>query len=459
MTRTGVGLIRVSKARNREDLISPDLQRTAISSYSSRVGISIVGWREALDESGSQARSPWWTTLDAIISEVEAGDFQAVVAWKFNRAARHRLRWAVALDRIEAAGATLESATEGVDTTTSTGRFTRGMLAEIAAFEAERIGEVWKEVKARRTSLGLTGDGQPRFGYTITAGRYVPDENAALLRSAYEQAVAGVSLRAITDRLNSLGARTKYGNPYTPWHLGLLLRNGFAAGLIRTGGAWQPGAHEPIISPALWEAFTALPTTTPGSRYGHHTLSGLLRCAYCHRPLHAAHRAGHPLGVYWRCPRAVPDCPGTYGWAPRVNRMLDTWLREILNGEDPAFQAALNARPVKQSPSKQRRLLKIETDLLTIARKNNNGFYDDETYLRLRAELKDEQRILTKQLDETTSVAPTLHLIASVLTVDEGADRNTALRRVLEHVLVRNGARDKELDKYLIVPRWPVVRR
>src|SRR6476660_7321680 len=139
-----LGLIRVSKER--DGVVSPEVQRTAISDYSAARGYEITGWLEGLDESGSRARSAWWPRLDQAVAAVEAGEYDVIVVWKFSRTARHRLRWAVALDRVESAGGQLESATEQVDTTTSTGRFTRGMLAELNAFEAERIGEVWKEV-------------------------------------------------------------------------------------------------------------------------------------------------------------------------------------------------------------------------------------------------------------------------------------------------------------------------
>ena len=161
MTRRGLGLVRVSKARGREDLISPELQRSAIETYAKRKGIEVTEWVEALDESGSQERSPWWRTLEGVVGKVEAGDIDVVVVWKFSRAARHRKRWAVAVDRIEVAGATIESATEDVDPTTSTGRLTRGLLAELAAWEAEVKAEGWREVKDRRRALGLA-DGKPR---------------------------------------------------------------------------------------------------------------------------------------------------------------------------------------------------------------------------------------------------------------------------------------------------------
>jgi site-specific DNA recombinase len=73
----------------------------------------------------------------------------------------------------------IESATEQIDTTTSTGRFTRGMLAEMAAFEAERIGDTWREAHSRRVRMGLPKDGKPRFGYRVTDGGSSPTRSSA----------------------------------------------------------------------------------------------------------------------------------------------------------------------------------------------------------------------------------------------------------------------------------------
>jgi len=207
--------VRVSKARGRDDLISPELQRTAIEDHARRSGIAIIDWREVLDESASRERSGWWATLEEAIEQVEAGTLDVLVLWKYNRAARNRRRWAVALDRIEVAGGQIESATEGLDTTTSTGRLARGMLAELAAWEADKIGETWKETHARRTANGLPHSGRPRFGYLYTREHgYQPDpETAPILVQMYERFAGGDSVRSIAKWLNTLGARTTRGGP------------------------------------------------------------------------------------------------------------------------------------------------------------------------------------------------------------------------------------------------------
>jgi site-specific DNA recombinase len=161
-----LGLVRVSKER--EDMISPELQHTAIRDHCTRRGYQLLEpFIEGIDESGSRRKSKWWGKLDQAVELVEAGSADVIVTWRFDRTARNRLRWATALDRVEMAGGLLESATEPLDTSTASGRFARGMLGEMAAYRAEEIGATWRDVHARRVARGLPTDGRARFGYRI----------------------------------------------------------------------------------------------------------------------------------------------------------------------------------------------------------------------------------------------------------------------------------------------------
>lgn len=437
--RRGLALVRVSKIGDRgEDLISPELQRHAIEVYALSREISIVDWVEVLDESGSQKRSRWWRHLDAAIGRVETERLDCLLAWKFSRASRDRLRWAVALDRIEQAGATLESATEGVDTTTATGRFTRGMLAEIAAFEADRIGEGWREVKDRRRRMGL-GDGQPRFGYLYLDGKYLLDlDLAEHLRFMFVQYAQGASLRSIAAALNHHGVRTRRGNLFTGEKVRDIIYSGFGAGLLRSGDEWVAGVQEAVVDGQVWSACQERFRKVEPRRSTKHTYSGLLVCAVCLKKLHATGYTGYPAGTRWICsgPTHFSGCTGTSAWAPSVDRVVDAWVADLVAGRDEEFRKAVGRKP--RSVARQKKdLLKVEESLLSIARKNERNFYDDDTYLRLRGELLDERRLLQKQIDEAeTPSVPELSALMFYQSLPHGPLRNEALSKLLRHVIV-----------------------
>lgn len=297
-------LIRVSKER--EGMIAPELQRDATREHCARRGYEVVDTIEGIDESGSRARSAWWPRLDAAIARVVAGEVDVIVVWELSRTARNRLRWAVALDQVEAAGGRIESATEPIDQTTAAGRFQRGMLAEMHAYRAEAIGEGWKATIARRRRAGLPHSGGQRFGYRPgDDGRFEPDpETAPILAEAYRRYVAGAGLRALCTWLTALGIRTSRGGLYSHDTLGRMLDSGFGAGLLRVHDpdctarhpagtdvgrcpqrTYLPGAHPAVIDTATWDAYLDAradrATVAPRHRRASTPLSGVARCGAC----------------------------------------------------------------------------------------------------------------------------------------------------------------------------------
>jgi DNA invertase Pin-like site-specific DNA recombinase len=164
-----VAYVRVSQER--EGMISPELQLAAIEQVCDRFGYLLVATISDLDLSGQ-----FWKRrqVEVAVQMIEDGAADVVMVWKWSRFARNRRDWALAVDRIESAGGRLESATEPVDASTSAGRLARGLLAEFAAFESERAGDMWREAQQRRTRAGLPGTGREHFGYRYRAGQYLP---------------------------------------------------------------------------------------------------------------------------------------------------------------------------------------------------------------------------------------------------------------------------------------------
>ncbi|MCW2542817.1 MAG: hypothetical protein JWM40_369, partial [Frankiales bacterium] len=60
-----LGMIRVSKER--DGMMSPDVQRAAILDYAHQRGYVIVDWLEGIDQSGSRAKSAWWPRLEQAV--------------------------------------------------------------------------------------------------------------------------------------------------------------------------------------------------------------------------------------------------------------------------------------------------------------------------------------------------------------------------------------------------------
>jgi site-specific DNA recombinase len=393
-------------------MISPELQDTAIGDYCARSGYQITHRMEGLDESGSRARSRWWARLDAAVGMVESGDIEVIVVWKFSRTARHRLKWAVAIDRVETAGGRLESATEVVDVSTSTGRFTRGMLAELNAFEAERIGEQWKEAHARRVAMGLPSRGGSRFGYVIDGGEYVPDPvTGPLLAAMYADYLRGVPAGTIARRLNDAGvAVARSGGRWDSGRVLAVLDSGFGAGLISRGIrkaiTWTPGRHQAVVDEDSWTAYREAREARrgqPSNSAPSYVLSGLMRCGDCGAAMHATALGRHP-GYGFICSAWAKKKIGrciTVSRAKAERAVLD-WLQEIA-GEVERRAATEAARTAAQLVARsdveelRRQILRIDDRLTKLTLGWTDGTVPDAAYTTARNELTARRAELVTQ--------------------------------------------------------------
>jgi site-specific DNA recombinase len=253
-----VAYVRVSQER--EGMISPELQLAAIEQVCDRFGYLLVATISDLDLSGQ-----FWKRrqVEVAVQMIEDGAADVVMVWKWSRFARNRRDWALAVDRIESAGGQLESATEPVDASTSAGRLARGLLAEFAAFESERAGDMWREAQQRRTRAGLPGTGREHFGYRYRAGQYLPHPvTGPLLAQAYRRYIAGQPGADIGRWLHAHVAVNKHQARAWPSSSVLeCLDSGFGAGFLIHYGKLLPAVHTAVITKAEWQAYRAARTT------------------------------------------------------------------------------------------------------------------------------------------------------------------------------------------------------
>lgn len=504
-----VGYIRVSMAR--EEMISPELQRAAISDWAARRGRVIVMWVEDLDKSGRNFRR----RVQRAIAAIENGTAQEIVVWKFSRFGRQRLGWAVHLDRVESAGGELQSATEEVDARTAAGRFSRGMLAEVAAFESDRASEQWVDaLRHRRESERLPAQGTPRFGY-VRKGRipipgkpnhYIPDasdpageryephpELGQVLAGLYRSYVSGTAGSALVKQLNRAGIRTMRGGTWTQQSLYNYLDSGFAAGLLRIHRrdcrCKQPGrcrnvdyllgAHEPVITKETWEAYRArrarMLKLPPRAVTPVYPTSGLMRCGHGGQngvPPHAlssTNRHGQ-TGYAYYCKWAYDarGCPGV--WVQRkhveeaVHARLATWADDI-DEQAGVTEATKAARVVARTDRERlsREMLSIDKALvrLTKDRVLRPADMPETIYESTRQELLNERKELEAALveageEEQANSADHLPVIRTLIeewdTLAVGRKRDL-LATLIRHIKVyRTGVRTP--PRIVITPVW-----
>lgn len=395
---------------SREDSISLELQESACRAHCEREGYTVVGVEADPGISGRTWNRPG---VVKVMELIEGGKADVIVLWRWSRLSRSRLDWAVAADRVETAGGRIESATEAIDVSTSTGRLARGMMTEFAAFESEKIGDTWKEAHARRLNMGLPANGRPRFGYAYArdTGFTQDPVTAPVLREMYMRYTSGMSFFQLTRWANTTDTQPAYyGGGRLPGKTGWgpntirsMLDSGFGAGLLNTKGEKLAGAHEGVISLEEWEEYLSRRQLRLKFKRGEnsgYTYTGMIRCS-CGYAMHGGYK-DTPQERY-ACSARVAQSTHVGGFvrSGAVDRAVLSWLEGIAEEINASAARVLTTKTVRVA-SKHDRLSKELAKLASRKDTLTNKFLDEtipqDSYLRLVADLSEKIKAVEDDL-------------------------------------------------------------
>ncbi len=279
-----------------EEGFSIPAQREANARKADELGARVV--REFVD-AGESARSADRDGLKEMLAFIAASRVTFCIVHKLDRLARNRSDDVKIHEALLAAGVTLVSATESIDQTPS-GMLVHGIMSSIAEFYSRNLATEVTKGLTQKLAQGGTPMRAP-VGYlnvrrTDEQGREirtveVDPERAPLIRWAFETYAKGETsvpglLRDLTARgLTTVPSPKRPSKPLGKNTLYKLLTNPYYAGVIRYKGALHPGAHAPLIEPALFDQVQSLlkarnARMTRHVQHAHH-LKGLLHCGSC----------------------------------------------------------------------------------------------------------------------------------------------------------------------------------
>ncbi len=279
-----------------EEGFSIPAQREANQRKADELGAQIV--REFVD-AGESARSADRDGLQDMLAFIAATRVQFCMVHKLDRLARNRADDVKIHEALLAAGVTLVSATESIDQTPS-GMLVHGIMSSIAEFYSRNLATEVTKGLTQKLAQGGTPMRAP-VGYlnvrrTDDQGRElrtveVDPERAPLIRWVFETYAQGETsvaalLRDVTARgLTTVPSPKRPSKPLGKATFYSLLTNPYYAGVIRYKGALHPGAHEPLIEPALFDQVQSLLKARNAQATRHvqhaHYLKGLLNCGSC----------------------------------------------------------------------------------------------------------------------------------------------------------------------------------
>ncbi len=250
--------------------------------------------------------------LKELLSDAKEGKFDMVISWKINRVSRKLEDVLKIVNLLEKNDITFKSYSEPFETDTPAGRMQFQMMALIGEFER---GTIAQNVKMGMIAKAKSGNwcGGRVLGYDLVPNNSPEEEKrgknkleinekeAEIVRFIFNEYSKGKGYKAITNKMNKLGYKTKKGNNFSVGSIRDILTNPVYIGEIRYNVRqnWSEkrrrninpnpirvkGKHEAIIDRELWDKVQLILESKKGklSRIydGEYPLTGILRCPKC----------------------------------------------------------------------------------------------------------------------------------------------------------------------------------
>jgi site-specific DNA recombinase len=317
VTRRAVIYTRMSKDRAGAGL-GVDRQRRDCVDLADRLGWHVVGHHSDNDLSAYSGKPrPGYR---ALLDDLGHGRADAVLVWHTDRLHRRPVELEEYIDVCDARGVITQTVKAGpLDLATPSGRMVARMLGSAGRYEVEHMIERQQAAKLQAATSGRWKGGRRPFGYEAD-GVSIRETEAAEIRRATEDLLAGVSLHGIARGLNTRRVTTSTGGPWKPTEVRKLIARPRNAGLMEHRGEVVGPAEWPaIVDEPMWQAARALlsdesrRTTTGNARRW--LGGGLYLCGVCRAPLRAttagtggkgrgyapAYRCEHGTHVVRRC--------------------------------------------------------------------------------------------------------------------------------------------------------------
>ncbi|MDA8046509.1 MAG: recombinase family protein [Actinomycetota bacterium] len=404
-------------------------------------------------ERSKKARPAFRRMMDA----VRTGSVDVIVGWDLDRITRRPAEaeemWKLLLDVGHVRVVTVSG--DDVDLATGDGLLVARIKMAVAAEEIRKMSQ-----RIRRKHLELAQDGKPvglgaaqPFGYK-PGGMEVNEDEAALLRRAGEDVLAGVPVTAIAREWNEQGVRSpfprKTTNGWRAESVRALLVSPRPAGLRRHSPGNGPVVEYPAVWPAIIDRAThdrLVAALSAGRGKGaprrRSLLTGLVRCGRCGEVMTRDSKDGRP---YLRCRAGAgrPGC-GRNGMAAEqvenavVRRVFAHVEERAAAGVEAAMAAGMNDEAAQVATE----LAQAERFKLTLAEQMAvRGDFDDAELAVMRKANRDRIGVLRGRLEELTATSTMRRWDSLAAFEDEWMRSDTdrrwgLLRSIIDSVQVR----------------------
>ncbi len=299
--------VRKSTDESDRQVLSIQAQLFELHEFAKRDGLTVI---RTFEESRT-AKAPGRPQFNLMLSEIEKGKAQGILAWHPDRLARNsvdggRIVYLADTGKIQ----DLRFPTFRFEPTAH-GKFMLNIAFCQSKYYIDNLSENIKRgfrqklrngVWPARAPVGYLGDRNKRC-------IVVDADKAPLVRKAFQlYATGNFPLYEVRQRMNEIGLRSSQGNLMSTSNYQKMFKNPFYYGLMDFNGELHEGIHEPIISKRLFDQVQEVmqqkskPKTPQLKPY---LYRGVFRCGECGCFITIETQKGHN---YLRCTKRVKPC-------------------------------------------------------------------------------------------------------------------------------------------------------
>lgn len=316
------------------------------------------GWEpvEYLDNDVSAYSGKRRPAYERMLTDIEAGNLDAVVAWDLDRLHRRPIELEHFIDLADRHRLALATVSGDTDLGTDSGRLFARVKGAVARSEGERKSARQKRAALQAAQMGKPQSGSRAFGYERD-GIAIRKAEAEALQRVYASLLAGRSMVGLARDLNAAGLVTRRGKPFTHSGVRAILVNPRNAGLrAYRGEIIGPAIWPAIVDEETWRAAHALLTDSARRKENHPTarrwlLGSLALCGRCDDDTtvkvsyRESNAAGKPVRIYkCRSHAHLSREAGFCDWRVServIARLSRKDARELLIDDDRPDMAAL----------------------------------------------------------------------------------------------------------------------
>jgi len=382
-------------------------QIAELRAFAKNEGLTIF---EELVEKQS-AKIPGRPIFNAMVSRIERGEANGILAWHADRLARNSVDGGRIIYLLDTGKlASLKFPTLWFENTPQ-GKFMLNIVFGQSKYYVDSLSENTKRGLRQKVKRGEYPGPAP-IGYindSRTKSVVVDKKKSKIICGAFELYAEGNSrLEDISNFLAQRGIMSRGGKRIHKTRATFILSNPFYTGLFKYGGELHEGKHEPIITKKLFDTAQEILKQRGKPRHKQknepQAFCGLISCAECGMMITAEKQKGH---IYYRCTKKKVKCSQPYTREEELDRQLSSLIQKVslptdwanklleMTEEDKVISAQSVSAFVQESQNKIRA---IQTKFQRLLDGYLEQDIEREVYREEKAKLLSEKKSLEEKM-------------------------------------------------------------